>query len=187
MNATKWSSRLDKVTYAFVSEFGSLTPAQLNWKPNPQTWSVAQNIRHLILVNETYYPVIQALRKKEYKVSFLGRIGFVVQFFGKAILNAVEPTRKKKMKTMALWQPEASDVPGDIVVRFKIHQKEVERIIGESHDLLRSGTVIASPANSNIVYKLETAFEIMVTHEERHLAQAREILALLPVAVRPSN
>ena len=44
-------------------------------------------------------------------------------------------------------------------------------------DLLEKGTVISSPANKNIVYKLENAFDIITTHEQRHLEQAREVLA----------
>jgi hypothetical protein len=39
--------------------------------------------------------------------------------------------------------------------------------------------VISSPANKNIVYKLETAFDIIVSHEQRHLEQAKEILQLM--------
>ncbi len=36
-----------------------------------------------------------------------------------------------------------------------------------------------SPANKNIIYTLETAFDIIVTHEQRHLAQAKEVLEML--------
>ena len=46
-----------------------------------------------------------------------------------------------------------------------------ERIIS-AESFLHSGVIISSPANKNIVYKLEQAFEIIVTHEERHLNQA---------------
>jgi hypothetical protein len=44
---------------------------------------------------------------------------------------------------------------------------------------LEKGTVISSPANKYIVYKLETAFDIIVAHEERHLEQAKEVLSVL--------
>jgi hypothetical protein len=41
---------------------------------------------------------------------------------------------------------------------------------------VENGTIISSPANKNIEYKLETAFDIIVAHEKRHLEQAREVL-----------
>jgi hypothetical protein len=180
MSSNTWNTRLDKLTYSFSQDFGSLSASQLNWKPNAGTWSIAQNIQHLMLVNESYIPVLDQARRPDYRIPFLGRIGWVVKFFGQAILRAVEPARQKRMKTMALWQPSQSALPSDIVERFAQHQRELQNRINAADDLIRRGTIIASPANSNIVYRLETAFEIMVTHEERHLAQAREVLALLP-------
>ena len=41
------------------------------------------------------------------------------------------------------------------------------------------GLMVPSPASKVIVYFLEDALEILVTHEERHLNQAREVRALL--------
>lgn len=177
---TTWTVRLDKINYAVSETFGGLSGEQLNWKPNTSTWSIAQNLDHLIRVNESYYPVLQALQEGKYRTPFLGRFGAFVFLFGRMILSAVEPERKRRMKTMALWEPSASAITDDIVVRFGRHQQELISWLNRSQEFVRSGVVIASPANANIVYKLSTAFEIIVTHEERHLAQAREVLSLLP-------
>ena len=40
-------------------------------------------------------------------------------------------------------------------------------------------TVIASPANANIIYRLETALNIIVAHEQRHWNQIKEILTFI--------
>ena len=93
-----WSRDIDKITKDFNSQFGHLSIEQLNWKPNQQTWSIAQNMEHLIVVNETYYPVLASLNIKTYKTPLIGKIGFIVSFLGKTVLNAVKPDRKKKMK-----------------------------------------------------------------------------------------
>lgn len=174
-----WTLQIDKITEHFVVAFGSLSTEQLNWKPNPQTWSIAQNIDHLIVVNETYYPVLTSLKEGTYKTPFIARLGFMVSFLGKTVLNAVKPDRKKKMKTFPVWEPTISQVKDDILDNFKKHQGELSRQIETSKDLVEKGTVISSPANKNIVYKLETAFDIIVSHEQRHLEQAKEILQLL--------
>lgn len=174
-----WTQEIDKITLEAEMLFGKLSSEQLNWKPNPQTWSIAQNLEHLIVVNETYYPILSALKKGTYKKPFLANFGFIVSFFGKTVLNAVKPDRKKKMKTFPIWEPNKSSVGNDIVYRFKKHQTELQKQISEANELFNNRIVISSPANRNVVYNLEIAFDIIVLHEQRHLEQAKEILVLL--------
>jgi len=174
MTADRWTVELDQLTQAFKNEFGSLSESEINWRPNTQQWSVAQNIQHLIVVNETYFPVLQKLRNNSYDLPWLGRIEFLTKFFGKTVLAAVQPDRRKKMKTFPIWEPGASNLI-DILLRFEKHQDELKRLIESSQDLIEKKVVISSPANKMIVYKLETAFDIMVAHEKRHLEQAKEI------------
>jgi hypothetical protein len=181
MNTDKWTNKIDEITNGFKEAFGKLSVEQLNWKPNEQTWSIAQNIDHLIVINNTYYPTINSIRQGTYKLPFMGKMGFMVNFLGKMVLDAVNPDRKKKMKTFPIWEPAKSTIEGDILIRFEKNQTELKSMITGCKDLLEKGTVISSPANKNIVYKLETAFDIIVTHESRHLAQAKEVLAQLPL------
>lgn len=173
------TNKIDDITNSFKAAFGNLSAEQLNWKPNAQTWSIAQNIDHLIVINESYYPVIESVRKGTYKLPLMGKIGFMVNSMGKMILNAVEPTREKKIKTFPIWEPSKSSIGPDILNRFEKHQEELKKIIASSKDLVEKGVVISSPANKNIVYKLGTAFDIMITHEQRHLEQAKEVLSQL--------
>jgi hypothetical protein len=102
-----------------------------------------------------------------------------VRFFGKVVLDAVKPEQKKKTKTFPIWEPSPSNIAGDILDRFKVHQDELKAQITASEDLLKNGVIISSPANRNIVYRLETAFDIIVTHEYRHLEHADAVLNLL--------
>jgi DinB family protein len=179
MNTDRFTQKIDETTNGFKQSFGKLSAQQLNFKPNAQTWSIAQNIDHLIVINETYYPVIKSLRQGVYKTPFIGKLGFVVNFLGKMILGSVQPDRSRKMKTFPIWEPSKSEIGVDILTRFEKHQTELKNLISGCQDLLEKGTVISSPANKNIVYKLETAFDIITTHEQRHLEQAREVLARL--------
>jgi hypothetical protein len=178
MNIENWTRNIDQLTEAFKSTFGHLTPEQLNWKPAPQTWSIAENLNHLIVVNETYYPIIDAIRKGTYRTPFTAKFGFMVNFLGKTVLQAVQPDRRVKSKTFPIWEPANSKISGDILSAFEKHQAELKALITGSEDLLKKGTVVSSPANKYIVYKLETAFDIIVAHEQRHLEQAKEVLAL---------
>ncbi len=170
-----WTQEIDKITSEAEMHFSKLGSEQLNWKPDTQTWSIAQNLEHLIVVNETYYPVLRALKNGTYKKPFLANFGFIVSFFEKRILNAVKPDRKSKMKTFPIWEPSQNSVRNDIVHQFKKHQTELQTQINEANELLNNQIVISSPASRIVVYRLEIAFDIIVTHEKRHLEQAKEI------------
>lgn len=174
-----WIEQIDKTTTDFKALFGHLTTAELNWKPNPTTWSIAQNIDHLIVINQSYFPLLADLKEGKFKRPFIARFGFIVSFLGKMILSAVNPDRKKKMKTFAIWKPSESKITADILDRFSQHQDRLKQEIEATKGFVQKGAIIYSPANKNIVYTLETAFDVITTHELRHLEQAKEILALL--------
>jgi hypothetical protein len=176
MDIRKWTHDIDEVTAGFRNAFGSLDSAHLNFKRNATTWSIAQNIDHLMAINKTYFTIISEVRERKLKLPWVSKINFLVDLIGKAILNSVQPDNRRKMKTFPVWEPAQSNISGDIVERFARQQEELKKLIGGSKDLLKLKTVISSPANKNIVYKLETAFDIIVAHEKRHLIQATEIL-----------
>jgi len=176
----EWTQQIDEITQKFTEAFGSLSNEQLNWKPDPNTWSIAQNIDHLITINETYFPITKAIRQGDYRLPFTAKFGFLVRFFGDQILKASQPERKNKMKTFPVWEPASSKVPTGIIERFKTHQETLKKWIEDAQGLAAQGQVISSPANKYIVYKLEKAFEIIVNHERRHFNQAKEVYEALP-------
>ncbi|MDX2249134.1 MAG: DinB family protein [Bacteroidia bacterium] len=174
-----WKTEIQETTRAFREAFGKLSPEQLNMQPNPGVWSVAQIMDHLITINHTYYPMVEGIRKDTYKPPFHGRFPFIVNFLGNFILNSVEPERKRKIKTFPIWEPSQSQISGDIVTRFEKHQKELAAWMESCGDLIDKRQVVHSPASKVIVYSLERAFDIITTHEKRHLNQAKETFAML--------
>src|SRR6476646_1162397 len=48
------SKELDAADARAATLLNGLGPAQLNWKPNPRTWSVGQCLEHLCLSHEVY-------------------------------------------------------------------------------------------------------------------------------------
>ncbi|MEO0340622.1 MAG: DinB family protein [Bacteroidota bacterium] len=178
MKMQKWIEGVDQRTQQFQAHFATLNAEQLNWKPNPETWSIAQNIDHLIVINSTYFPVIDQLIAGTYRAPFIARIGFMVRLMGDAILKGSSADRSRKIKTFPIWEPASSKLSGDILNQFVDHQKKLKAYILKSAPLVGQAVVISSPANKNIVYSLAKAFDIIVAHEERHLEQAKEILGL---------
>lgn len=174
-----WTSLLDNVTEQCITEFGGLPQEQLCWQPGKDKWSIAQNLNHLIIVNETYYPVFESLLQGTYKPPLIAKSGIIVSLTSNLILKAVKPDRNKKIKTFSMWQPGNIRKGNDIIKRFETHQNLLKQTIESVSKFANTGVVISSPANRNIVYKIETAFDIITFHELRHLEQAKEVLALL--------
>jgi uncharacterized damage-inducible protein DinB len=175
----QWQQKIDELTGEFRERFADLPADELTRKPNGQTWSIAENMQHLIAVNESYFPILEQLKGGKYKAPFMAKLSFFVSFMGKTILKSVAPDRRKKMRTFPMWEPVAAEIKGDIIADFTRHQSALKKAMNGTEELLQRKTVIASPANRNIVYTLEKAFEIMVAHEERHLNQAIEAFEVI--------
>ena len=173
---SNWSHQIDEITGKYKETFGSLTTEQMNWKPDPKTWSIAQNVQHLIVINSTYFPVIESVKKGTYKPPFIAKFGFIASFFGYMLHRAVKPNRKWKSKTMPMWEPTQGDIPAGILSRFEDHQAELKSLIVDTKELACEGAIISSPANKNLILKLEKAYDIIVTHEKRHYEQSKEVL-----------
>ena len=175
--ADRWRIAIDRITEECLRSFGGLTPEELNRTFGTGSWSIAKNLEHLVMVNGSYFVILKRIRKGNYSVPFTGRLGWIVRLSGELILRGSGPDRKRRMRTFPIWDPSAAPAKADILREFERHQEELKRRIADSQDLIEQGTVISSPANKWVVYTLEKAFDIIVAHESRHLAQAKEVLS----------
>jgi len=167
--------QLEQITLAFQEKFSALSLEELNWKSKDDTWSIAQNIEHIIIINQSYFPILARIRSGIYRQPFMAKSKLLSSFFGNAILKSVRPDRKKKSQTFAIWEP--SQQPSEnILQEFGLHQAILKEKIKESQDLIQQGIIIVSPANKNIPYSLDKAFDILISHELRHFNQAKGVL-----------
>ena len=175
---------MEVVTFGFNSIFEYMNPDSLNFKANPKAWSIGEILEHIILVNESYYPIFEKVRDREFDPPFLSRFEFLVDLYGRMILKSVEPERKKKVKTLRIWKPSQSYIPFKIMDRFFSSQMELNKYLESVESFAEEELVIHSPANKNVVYQLDVAFDIIVAHEQRHLNQAKEVLESLKAQLK---
>ncbi len=169
-----WEERIASLSASFKEAFGHLSQDELEAKPDPKTWSIAENLQHLIRINESYYPIFEQLKNNELSLPFLAKS--MHKMLGKMILKSVEPERKKKIKTFHIWEPQPVEREGTTLEAFLAHQESFALELESLHPFVEEDPVIHSPANANICYKLSTAIDIILTHEERHLNQAKALL-----------
>ena len=76
----RWTSDIENITAEFEEKFGTLTQDQLNWKLNSDSWSVAQNINHLIVINSTYFPILDQLENQQATIPWHSKVDFITNW-----------------------------------------------------------------------------------------------------------
>jgi hypothetical protein len=156
--------------------FGGLSASQLNWKPAPTEWSIAQCLEHLMLINADYFPILERVARGAWTPSVKERLPLLPRLFGKMVLALVQPGSTRKVQAVARFRPSTSAIPGDIVARFAAHQDTLAWHMDAAgrRDLAR--TIITSPVSRVVTYSLLDAYRIIVAHEGQHMAQAERVL-----------
>ena len=165
----------NKIANDAKSTFGHLSPAQLNWKPSADRWSVAQCFDHLLTSNKGYFPVIDDVFAGK-KRTFWERMPVLPGLAGKLLIKSMEPSSTRKVKAPKRFQPSQSDLSSSIINDFvDLQGKLVEKMKASEHlDLER--IVISSPVTAAITYSLMDAYRLIVVHEQRHFQQAKRVM-----------
>ncbi len=107
------------------STFGHLTPAQLNWKPFAERWSVAQCFDHLLTSNNGYFPIIDNVLAG-YKRTFWQSMPVLPGLMGKLLIKSMDPASTRKVKAPKRFQPAQSDINGSVINDF-VDQQQRQR------------------------------------------------------------
>ena len=169
--------QLDLVSVIVYEKFSSLSAAQLDWKPDPSTWSIAQCFDHLIVSNKTYFPSFEKLIYHRYKLSFFQKLNPFKKTLGPVLIRLISPQGSKKFRAPKIFRPSPGSVSSNIIQDFLRHQDEIKTVFRSLLQLDTKNLVIASPISSFITYSLADAMELIVVHEQRHVRQANNVVA----------
>lgn len=171
-----WLERIDRVTATLKEKWASAPDGWWWLRPAPDQWSAAEVLDHLIRINRSYYPLVEEATRGNLPLHPITRLPFLAKWLGQFILKSVAPDRQRRMKTFPVWEPVVAEGQGDPLAEFVRQQEVLKAALTSWVPLMEKDKLIFSPANKAITYPLRTAAEIIVTHEERHLAQCLEIL-----------
>jgi len=171
-------SEANTISKATLSSFGTLTAQQLNWKPNPDQWSVAQCFDHLVIANAAYFPTFENVLSGKKKNTFWEELPFLPPMWGKLVIKAVAPETASKRKNPKIFDPSSSSVDDDIIRRFVDQQNDIIRYMRATQNMDLEKITISSPVSNLITYRLLDAYRIIVTHEKRHFLQSLRVLKM---------
>lgn len=141
--------------------FGNLKEEQLNWKPSPDEWSVAQCFDHLIVTNTGYLPLIKKIAGGQHKPSLKERLPLLPRAFGSIVLNAVQPQAQRKFKAVPKFQPSSSAIQSDILARFTTHQEDVVKHMRMTVPSLDKGSPWKFISSCKSVNELAEVFHLL--------------------------
>ena len=173
-------NKIDKllsITSEVNSAFGRLNVEQLNWKPSQDKWSIAECLQHLITSNETYFPILDKLALG-YTPSFWEKYNPFSRSIGRSMINTLGIKISKKFKSPKIFKPKETKYSQSILKNFSDHQEILMDKMNQLKHLDGKKIILSSPVSPLITLPLSDCLEVLSTHEERHLNQAKNIMAL---------
>ena len=154
------------------SEFSNISSEQLNWKPLPGSWSIAQCLDHLILSHNSYFPALKKITEETYKMNFWERYSPFSSFCGRIMKDRLQEQVKKKMKAPVKIQPSASKMTVDPIEQYHQSLDNFLEYISNCRNIDIDKIIITSPIIPIVTYSLRDAFQFLIQHEHRHINQA---------------
>lgn len=175
--APAWSVRL--VTDLTANDqtaatlLAGLTDEQLNWQPAPGAWSVGQCLDHLCMTNEAYLPPISAaLRDKPYSPVDHITPGWFGRWF---IRSFIEPSpNSKRARAPGKIRP-AARIGHSVLDRFLSSNQSCRDLILRARDNDVNRIRFWNPFLPGLRFTIGTGLEIVVSHQRRHLLQAKRV------------
>jgi hypothetical protein len=153
-----------------------LTEAQLNWKPAPEKWSIAQCLDHLTVTSgsfDTYFTAAVARGRKKWPVST--GPPYRPSLIGGWLIKQVNPETGRNFSAPKVFRPSDSSTIHGALESFLKQQERFLKFVREADGVNYNKTKLRSPVTPLMRYSLADAFVVTVVHGQRHLAQARRV------------
>jgi hypothetical protein len=153
-----------------------LSDAQLNWKPSPEQWSIAQCLEHLAMATREFDRHLNtALDRARKKPAVSNPPAYKPTLLGGWLAKAVDPATSRKLRAPKIFRPAAvSNIPQSLDLFLDAHNKFID-FVKQCSGVDYNKARLRSPVTPLIRYSLADAFVITALHGQRHLAQARRV------------
>jgi hypothetical protein len=158
-------------------EFFDISIEQLNWKPSPESWSIAQCLDHLTMSHISYFPSLKDITEGHYRMNFWEKWSPFTSLCGKLLKQQLQEQPKKKRKAPKKIQPSAGEMKMEIIERYYKSLDHFLEYISNCKKIDIDKTIITSPILRIVTYSLRDAFQFLIQHEHRHLNQAIRVKA----------
>lgn len=139
-------------------------------------WSPAEQIEHVSLTDPPYLEVIdQALREAHLRGT-LGEGPFRGGKLGNWFARSMAPPVKRRMKTFKALHPATDLTPEEVVQRFEKVRSDLVAGLERARGVDLDRATIRSPYMKLLKLPLYSAYQVLLSHGDRHLWLARGML-----------
>jgi hypothetical protein len=153
-----------------------LSNAQLNWKPAPEKWSIAQCLDHLAVTSQGFDDYFSAaLLRGRKKWPMTKGPAYRPSFVGGWLIKQVDPVTGRNLPAPKVFRPADSSSIEAALEKFLKQQERFIEFVRETNGVDYNKTKLRSPVTPLMRYSLADAFVVTVVHGRRHLGQARRV------------
>ncbi len=156
-----------------LQEFKELSLEQLNFKSNPDSWSILECIKHLNIYGDFYIPEIE---KSISKATKSDNTTFKPGILGNYFVKLIAPKEKlNKMKTMSKFNPSGSNLTIEEITLFEQQQYKTLDLLSNALTIDLTHNKTKTSLSNLINMRLGDTLRFVIAHNERHLIQALRV------------
>ncbi|MFN7118955.1 MAG: DinB family protein [Saprospiraceae bacterium] len=152
---------------------------QLAQRPEPNRWSVLDNLEHLNLYNDFYLPTFVKIIDKGEAKGLKPRLNYRAGWLGNYLTNSMKPKGTKianKMNTFKDKNPILTAVPANVIERFFTQHQQLLQILKRAARTDIQKLRMPTTLGSFPTIRLGDGLAFVIGHEERHLLQIQNTL-----------
>jgi hypothetical protein len=170
-----YRQQIEAVTEDARDLLAGLSENEVNWRPTPAHWSIAECLDHLTVTNRELMKQIEAAISDARARGLTSRGPFRHGIIGNMLVRSLEPPAKMKFKAPKIFKPRPDQSLETVARDFFAVQEELLRLIEQANGLNLARIKVTSPVTKLIKLSLGQAFGLIATHARRHLWQARQV------------
>ncbi len=147
----------------------------LTWKPNEKSWSACEVVDHLRVTGDLYYPRIDSAIERARAQGRTEAVRFKPPWLIRWFQKNLTQESKRKFKAPKLFQPKTSRIGPEVFSEFLSQQESFIELIEEADSCNINRVKFGTPISPLFRMSIGSALWIMVTHQERHFAQAERV------------
>ena len=146
----------------------------LNWRPEPERWSIFECLEHLNRYGRFYIPEIQnRIKASKHPAEEIFKSGPLGNY---SALSMLPKERLNAMKTPKNMNPIGSSLDTSTLEEFLTQQKQFLKLLDESRSVSLNKTKTGLSITDLIKFRLGDTFRFVIYHHVRHMLQIHKNL-----------
>lgn len=154
-----------------------LSNAQFNWRPGPDSWSIADCLEHLNVGVSKAMPAFDAAIAKGRAKGQTATGPFKYGWFARYMARSMEPPPKFRMKAPKMLRVPLTQThrAAELIPEFRSVREQLADRVRQADGLDLARVRAISSVNRLLRLPLGAYFAFILAHDRRHLWQARQV------------